>query len=199
MNEKTDLRVVKTKRDIKSAMISLLNEKDFRDITVQNVLDRALINRATFYRYYKDKYDLADQLCASCLDGARKILDEQLNMRRPGGPIGAAQKLYDYMLCEKNTIDALSKVKTEKADLYESFRALLKSSCLAFLNTNRPELSAEFTGYSAALYAAAVLTTIDWLAENTKSASLSESEKEALASNTFHQLSRVLDGIFKAE
>ena len=55
MNEKIDLRVVKTKRNIKSAMVSLLNEKDFHDITVQDILDRALINRSTFYRYYDDK------------------------------------------------------------------------------------------------------------------------------------------------
>lgn len=40
-----------------------LIRKDFSKITVQNLLNEALINRSTFYKHYKDKYDVAEQLC----------------------------------------------------------------------------------------------------------------------------------------
>lgn len=52
-----DRRVVKTLRCIDNACWSLMQEKDFTEITIQDIVDRAEINRATFYRYYKDKYD----------------------------------------------------------------------------------------------------------------------------------------------
>lgn len=41
-------------------MISLLEEKEFSKITVQDILNRAEIQRATFYRYYKDKYEVVE-------------------------------------------------------------------------------------------------------------------------------------------
>ena len=51
-----DLRVIKTKKHIEDALIDLLYQKDFHAITVQDILDTALINRSTFYKHYADKY-----------------------------------------------------------------------------------------------------------------------------------------------
>jgi AcrR family transcriptional regulator len=42
-------------------MISLTIEKGFNAVTVTDISERAMVNRATFYRYYQDKYDLLDQ------------------------------------------------------------------------------------------------------------------------------------------
>lgn len=58
MNEQ-DLRVVKTRKNIEHCLLKLLQEKSFSAITVQNLLDTALINRSTFYKHYTDKYNLA--------------------------------------------------------------------------------------------------------------------------------------------
>lgn len=59
---KTDLRVLKTRRAIREAFAQLLEEKPFASITVQNIIDRALVNRKTFYNHFRDKYDLAEQV-----------------------------------------------------------------------------------------------------------------------------------------
>lgn len=58
MNQQ-DLRVIKTKKNIEESFLRLLEKKSFSEITVQNILDEALINRSTFYKHYSDKYDLA--------------------------------------------------------------------------------------------------------------------------------------------
>ena len=42
------------------AFEQLLAEKGFEAISVQDVTDKAEINRATFYKYFVDKYDLLD-------------------------------------------------------------------------------------------------------------------------------------------
>lgn len=43
-----------------NAIETLVLEKPFSQITVQNILDEAEVSRGTFYKYYKDKYDLAN-------------------------------------------------------------------------------------------------------------------------------------------
>ena len=56
--EQTDLRIRRTHKFLQEAMIELVTEKGFDAITVGDIGERAMINRATFYRHYQDKYDL---------------------------------------------------------------------------------------------------------------------------------------------
>jgi AcrR family transcriptional regulator len=58
--EKLDPRVKRTRNLILQAFSSLLAEKGFEAISVQDVTDRAEINRATFYKHFVDKYALLD-------------------------------------------------------------------------------------------------------------------------------------------
>ena len=64
MTKKTDLRVLRTRKLIKEAFLELIGEKGFEAITIQEIADLALINRATFYLHYDDKYDLLEKITA---------------------------------------------------------------------------------------------------------------------------------------
>ena len=55
--KKEDLRVLKTKKVLMEAMSKLLEHQKFTQITVQDLCDKALISRATFYSHFADKYD----------------------------------------------------------------------------------------------------------------------------------------------
>jgi len=55
---KEDLRVRRTRKRIQEALIELTVEKGYNRITVQDIVERAVINRSTFYRHYLDKDDL---------------------------------------------------------------------------------------------------------------------------------------------
>ena len=57
-NQKTDARVRRTRDALGDALITLMQEKAFETITVQEVLDRAHVSRSTFYTHYSDKDDL---------------------------------------------------------------------------------------------------------------------------------------------
>jgi AcrR family transcriptional regulator len=57
-----DPRVTRTQKMLQDAFISLLGEKGFHAITVQDIAERATVNRATFYAHFLDKYDLFDQM-----------------------------------------------------------------------------------------------------------------------------------------
>src|SRR5215469_590889 len=55
---KLDRRVRRTRNALGDALIALIEERSFQDITVQDILDRAQISRSTFYAHYRDKDDL---------------------------------------------------------------------------------------------------------------------------------------------
>ena len=59
--EKLDPRVKRTRSLVLQSFNSLLAEKSFDAITVQDVTEKAEINRATFYKHYVDKYALLDE------------------------------------------------------------------------------------------------------------------------------------------
>lgn len=62
MSQKVDLRVRRTHVLLRQAFIELLLAEGFEAITVQMLANRAMINRATFYRHYVDKFDLANRV-----------------------------------------------------------------------------------------------------------------------------------------
>ena len=55
---KTDRRVVRTRNALGDALVALMQEKPFKEITVQHVTDCAEVGRSTFYAHYRDKDDL---------------------------------------------------------------------------------------------------------------------------------------------
>lgn len=66
---KTDARVRYTNMMIRNSFFVLLREMPLNKITVKRICELSEINRATFYKYYSDPYDLL-----------RKIETEQLGM-----------------------------------------------------------------------------------------------------------------------
>lgn len=101
-HEHADLRVRRTHMLLREALIDLIGEKGFDAVTVENIAERAMVNRATFYRHYQDKYALvagifqeaADQLIselgppAGDIETVEQILNEW--GRSPEQPDGLA-------------------------------------------------------------------------------------------------------------
>ena len=53
-----DRRVQKTQKLLKDALISLIIEKGFESVTIQEILDRANVGRSTFYLHFENKQEL---------------------------------------------------------------------------------------------------------------------------------------------
>ncbi|NBD28172.1 TetR/AcrR family transcriptional regulator [Paenibacillus glycinis] len=62
---KVDRRILKTQEAVKKAVVELMAEKNFDEITIQDISDRANVSRGTIYLHYLDKYDLLDKLIES--------------------------------------------------------------------------------------------------------------------------------------
>jgi len=59
---RVDPRIMRTRKLIREALASLLAEKSFESVTVQDIAERATVNRATFYAHFTDKFALLDAM-----------------------------------------------------------------------------------------------------------------------------------------
>ena len=71
--EKKDRRTRRTRQLLRSALLSLLKEKRYEEISVQDIIEQADVARSTFYMHYVDKDDL--------LTGGQGIFAENLGQQ----------------------------------------------------------------------------------------------------------------------
>jgi AcrR family transcriptional regulator len=78
-----DRRVRRTKRVIAEAFVTLILEKGYARVTVQDILDRADVGRSTFYAHYRDK----ESLLTAAFEDLRVELSADLAATAPDGPM----------------------------------------------------------------------------------------------------------------
>lgn len=104
----TDLRVVKTLKQIDGALLACLAEAPFEKITVDQLCRAALINRSTFYKYYTSKYDLMDRYLNRVLENFRKQVDVTF--------VNASPDTIQNLLYQKNFENTLAFLHKHKAE-----------------------------------------------------------------------------------
>ena len=68
--------VEKSKKAIKDALLDIMYEKDFKQITVNELLKRANISRGTFYAHFSNLEDVRQQLINDLYDHADAIFGD---------------------------------------------------------------------------------------------------------------------------
>lgn len=68
MSTRIDRRVLRTRQLLRAALLALIRERGFENLTEEELADRAKLNRATFYLHYVDKYDLLRQVIGETLN-----------------------------------------------------------------------------------------------------------------------------------
>lgn len=124
----TDLRTIKTHNVIANALIELLDEKPFEKIQAQEIIEKALINRTTFYRYYSGKSDLAGKLIKQIKAEYQSILKQRFES---DNLVRFMQTIGNRLLEKRRMILALWKIKTPRHHLYDDMHALLKNAFIA--------------------------------------------------------------------
>src|ERR1700691_1720611 len=70
----TDPRILRSRRMLMDALAKLLTQKEFEQISVQEIADEATLNRATFYLHYQDKATLLQAMTESRF---RELIDRR--------------------------------------------------------------------------------------------------------------------------
>jgi len=108
---KSDPRVIRSRQLLRAAVISLIPEKGFGAISVQDIADRATLNRATFYLHYQDKTELLmdafEELIAHATplppeDGLPDLASAPASIERVFNRIAEHADFFRVMLAEEN-------------------------------------------------------------------------------------------------
>lgn len=77
MAERAEYRsAIRSRKLIREAFMSLLTEKDRNKITVTDIVNRADINRATFYAHYPDVKGLLEEIENEIIDKMKEVLGQ---------------------------------------------------------------------------------------------------------------------------
>jgi len=116
--EKLDPRVKRTRNLIQRAFEQLLAEKGFESISVQDVTDKAEINRATFYKHFVDKYALLDF-------SVQQMFRMELEKRTLDACHYTPQNLKTLILV---VVEFLSRLHSECAQPHQQFESLVEGT-----------------------------------------------------------------------
>lgn len=75
--KKNDKAVFNVEKALSDALISLMNEKQYSDIRIIEICDRAMLARCTFYRHFNDKDELLTHSCKEVFHGLSERLMQE--------------------------------------------------------------------------------------------------------------------------
>ena len=160
-NDKADRRSQRSRRLLGAALIELMLEKRYDEISVQEIIDRANVGRSTFYAHYFDKDDLLVSDFTRVLDALSQHIHEQERGGGPGMPRLAA--FFDHVRDHQQLYKAL--VRGGGIDLlYKKGHERLRQNVERHLAELLPPGRAPAVPLSlvADYVAGAVLTTLKW-------------------------------------
>ncbi len=115
--KRVDPRVKRTRELIVRAFGELVAERGHRGLTVQEIAERATVNRATFYDHFRDQFELLDYFMS-------EAFREQLRSRLPERPGLDEESLRALVL---TTCDFLSGLETSCRTSDRQFRPLIEA------------------------------------------------------------------------
>lgn len=165
----TDLRVVKTLKQIDGALLDCLSGTPFEKITVEQLCRGALINRSTFYKYYTSKYDLMERYLQRALEGFRQQIDVAFVNADPDHIHAVV-----YQKNFENVLRFLYKHQKEytllwsiplQENVFSRMIDIVHDAILEALRSHSPEGQFQVTPYAdlyARLFASDMMTLVRW-------------------------------------
>ena len=117
-DEKLDPRVRRTRSLILQSFEILLAEKGFETISVQDVTDKAQVNRATFYAHFPDKYALLDY-------SIQKMFMSEIEKRTLNVCSYSPDNLRNLILA---VVEFISHIHTGCAQSHQQFESLIEGT-----------------------------------------------------------------------
>lgn len=128
-----DRRVRRTQKLLGEALIALVLEKGFKNITIQDVTDRADIGYRTYFRHYSGLEELAISVAQTKLDEIYEVLELSQPLEDASAPVAATsqsgevlfqyiqenQKILRILLLDNNlrfVLDPIMKMAREKSE-----------------------------------------------------------------------------------
>ena len=118
---KRNNQFARTDRDITNALLTIMEHKRFEKISVQDILNEALINRSTFYLHFPDKYAVLERLQEKLLAGLTERV-AALNAAEEKNLAAISQLMFDFLSENQAQMLRLLSIRMEGFDLQKQMR-----------------------------------------------------------------------------
>lgn len=145
-NQKEDRRIRRTQKMLKESLAELMRVKDFKDISVKDITDRADLNRGTFYLHYTDTYDLLKKMELDILQDFQDMIDNYGRDFRLDTLLPILGPVIDY-ITENAEICKILFENTASNDFVNQFHMLIYKNGISFIEKLYPEADKIISGY----------------------------------------------------
>lgn len=160
-----DVRIIKNKRGIESALLNLLQEKDYTHITIRDICNASLTSRSTFYSHYLDKYDLLGKIVQRYADIIEQKVQIRFSQIKSNNIEAIFKDTAQIYLQHKENLKILLKIHVPNGDLRAQIEEILFTKCRIFLLEQQTTTTVS-VDLLAKLYVANVFTIINWILEH---------------------------------
>lgn len=125
-----NLRVRRTQKLLREALIELIEERGFDTLTVGEITERAMVSRAAFYRNYQDKYALVEQIFTEAMQTMFDAVSEPITEHPPQiwvrffEHIAQYERLYRALLGRQGSPWFVLKMRESLIDLLKLYERL---------------------------------------------------------------------------
>ena len=172
---KMDRRVQRTLQSLRAALLELIKEKDYDDISIEEITQRADVGRTTFYLHYKDKEDLLmEEFSAIMYERAHAlseipfsvwlpVSDEDLEKNKTLQPL----LLVFEHIRENSELYYLLLKSTNSSKIFERIRNISADAIVKFVEAKQetdpiPPLSEVPIDFFAAFFSGSLLSVANW-------------------------------------
>jgi AcrR family transcriptional regulator len=160
--KRLDRRVQATREGLLDALFALMAERGYERLTIQNLLDRADVGRATFYAHFDSK----DELLACSVARLRAGLVRAWKAT-PGQRLGFTLPLFQH-LAGARRIYLMTVVRENEVSVQRHIRQMLADLVREDLSTRRSSRQGEASLDLATHYVVGALwSTIAWWMDST--------------------------------
>lgn len=127
-----DRRSVKTRDAIHEAIFSLMMEKQYGKITIQDIIDRANVGRSTFYSHYETKDDLLLDSISHLMDILNQYIVSYIEHNGEPARLIPVTELFEHIRENSKLLRGL--IKSSSADIFfEKAQAYWNTKLMAYL------------------------------------------------------------------
>ena len=148
MEKTEDRRIRKTKKQIRLGLAKMLMVKDYKTITVKELVEAADINRSTFYLHYRNVEVLMQTVEEEVLADVKKIFSSESEFI-PIRSTSIIQKLFHYISENQEIVQAFLGPNGQKPFLDDLYQTILTEYHQALkansVNTNSDDFELAFS------------------------------------------------------
>ncbi len=103
MDYKEDLRIIRTRKLLSNTLLDMMEETSIEKISVIDLCNRAMVNRATFYAHFEDKYHLLNFALEEIKDEVYAKFTKDFKASTPQDMLKAVMEMASEFIFDKQS------------------------------------------------------------------------------------------------